>query len=63
MAAGEHKHSIRFMSGISGLSVSRTHFTLSATDDLMGMWRGGFNNFSSCLLTAGAAGERKGTRL
>jgi hypothetical protein len=38
----------------------RMHFTVSAADDLMGNVAGGFyTNFSSCLVIAGGAGERK----
>jgi hypothetical protein len=39
--------------------ISRIHFTPIAADDLMGTWWGGLANFSSCLVTAGAAGEQK----
>jgi hypothetical protein len=34
-------------------------FTLSAADDLMDFLAGGLTNFSTCLVTAGAAGEQE----
>lgn len=43
------------------ISPLKLDFTLSAANDLIWCWLGFIRVFSSCLLTAGAAGERKGT--